>query len=365
MSVNIFAILDDSDNEEAPVVKKDDKKDKKKEEKKAGNKNTAAAPAVPAPAPVAAAAKTDKASGKENSKSKGNENGDKKSSNNNRKENAPAKADASKAVPVDAEVEVSKPDNRGGRGRGEGGRGRGDRREGGGDRKPRREGAAEGDRPPRKREFDRRNASGRSGEQRRDGRGPYSTGNIDEEAQLAEKDPASAEPEIETPDVVDPATEEEAAVVQPEPEPVVDNTKTYDEFIAKRNEARANSELFGAVTKIRAPETVTDLKAKEEDLSAFIEGKAKSTPKVKVTQRSTTKTQVLDVAFKRAVQEEDREDRRGGRGGRGYRPERERTDRPNRGGGGGRGGGKTSPRSQAPGGRIDVFDANNFPSLLA
>jgi plasminogen activator inhibitor 1 RNA-binding protein len=216
-----------------------------------------------------------------------------------------------------------------------------------------------------------------SREQSKGGRGAHAFGNEEQEAQQAEKDPASAEAPVEEGE--DAAAESEP-IVEAEPEP---NVMTLDDYLAKRNEARANSEIFGEIKTRQVEADFSGLTKKQaDDLGNWggfgmnkDDGKAKAKE-----QRSMQKTQVLDVAFKNAALEPKRDDDRprtggrgegrGGRGGRGG--DRERGEGRGGGRGGDRGsgrGGRGERRPQSAGGisrgvgKIDLSDANAFPSL--
>jgi len=237
------------------------------------------------------------------------------------------------------------------------------------------------ERPPRKREYDRRSSTGRSGEQRKDGRGPRSFGNVFQEASDADKNPASAEPEIEPVDGVlpaataegdegaTPATPEVIEEVAPEPaEPEV-VTFTFEEYLAKRNEARMNADAFGEIKPVRVVEAdFSGLKTVKEDLDDLLKlGGGKKEKDKKTTQRSTAKTAVLDVGFKRPEVETGDDDHRGGRGDRGDRPPRSGRGEGGRGGGRGRGRGdgnsERAPRASGSRVNININDADSFPSL--
>lgn len=369
--MNFYSVLDDSDDEVvAPkVVAKKEKKPAAA--KPAANAVPAAAPADNKSAAPVAAAVANKNNVEKPAKTAApapsKEKDVKKDSA--RKANTPNTRDDTPVVKAVGEaVEGSKVDNRGGRGRG---RGDGDRR-----REPRTEngasagrgGNADGaaERPQKKREFDRRSGSGRSGEQRKGGRGPRSMGNVSQEAADAEKNPDSAVPEIEPVDGAVPADAEAVPEEKPaEPEVPVVQTLSFDEYVAKRNEARANTEIFGAVS-IRAVEAdFSGLTTKEDDTDELFAAENKSKALKKGSQRSTAKTQVLDLGFKRPDIEVQEDDHRGA--GRGDRPHRG-DGRSGRGGGrssGGRGGGdKPAARSNpSAGARININDSDSFPSL--
>jgi len=147
-------------------------------------------------------------------------------------------------------------------------------------------------------------------------------------------------------------------------EPVVPE-ETFEQFMAKRNEARANAQLFGTASTRAVEEVAIGVKktdVKPEDVNSFIDGQIKAKVAKKGEQRSLTKTQVVDVAFQVEASlppppADDREygSRGRGRGGRGDSRGEGR-------GGGGRGrGGGSSPRSG--GARVDFSNAELFPSL--
>jgi len=340
------ALLDDSDDEKVvPVVQK--KVAVKKEE-----------------TPIVAITESKKDS-KTNFEGKDKE-GDRKTNHApNRKEPATSTVLDNQPVKIEGDAELkSKDDHRGGRGYG-----RGDyqkRNPGGrGEYQPKRDNdAPQGDRPaPRKREFDRRSGTGRSGEQKKGGAGRGGFGNINQEAIEAEKNPENfVQPVVTTePETVEIVEE----VVEVVPEVVVPVALSYDEFIAKRNESRANTEVFGVKTTVRTVQAdFSGLNLTKEEKTTFIGAeqmlKAKS-PKVLKDQRSMAKTVVLDVGFKRPETESQDDDRRGGRGGG-------RGDRAPRSNGGGRGGtGYQQRSSNANQSRfsasVNINDADSFPSL--
>ncbi len=215
-----------------------------------------------------------------------------------------------------------------------------------------------------------------SGEQRKGSRGPHSFGSEKQEAEDAEKNPASAEPEVESVVVDDAAA---AAVAVVEAEPVGPPQFLFDEFIAKRNEARSNQEVFGAVQTRVVEADLSGLRVQEEVEITFVGGvaaaKAVKAGK-KNAQRSAAKSTVLDLGFKSPPLNDSREFRQqeeasaaaaggdaprsnGGRGG-GRGGDRDG----GRGGGrGGRGGDRSSGRPQSSGARVNIADASAFPSL--
>lgn len=201
---------------------------------------------------------------------------------------------------------------------------------------------------------------------RKDGGGRFNTGSASADAREAEKDPSALAGDADvTPDEgVDgegPATEDAPAVEETPAEPVVPE-ETYEQYMAKRNEARANADLFGARNDTRVVDNTiipgkVKTEVKPEDVNSFIIGQEKVKAAKKSEQRSTTsKAQVVEVAFQveaSAPPADDYADR-GGRGrGRGRGEGR---------GGGGRGGsGRSSPRSSGP--RVDISSDELFPSL--
>jgi cytoskeletal protein RodZ len=178
----------------------------------------------------------------------------------------------------------------------------------------------------------------------RGGRGPYGFGNVEQEAQDAEKDPAKAEGEN-----VDDAAEPEAESAEVAAEPEEPPTLSFDDFIKQREEARANSAAFAP----KSVRTVTDSQfaglQSKPDLEDEANKAAAAAAAAKKDQRSTQKTQLLDVAFKFESQRDTRftNDRRG-RGDRDF----------SKGGRGrGRGGGRGRGSAPAP------LNSGDFPSL--
>lgn len=152
---------------------------------------------------------------------------------------------------------------------------------------------------------------------------------MNQEAQEAEKNPASA-------DVV--TGEEETGVEEEkaEPEPQ-DSTISFDDFLRKREESRLSSALLAPAKATRVVDVQSQfagLTTKEDSGDTYIAGKnSKAVSGSKKDQRSTTKAQVLDVAFRfestAPVFERRREnDSRGGRGGGRSRPQNNRRSAP-------------------------------------
>ncbi len=186
------------------------------------------------------------------------------------------------------------------------------------------------------------------------GRGSFGFGNPAQDAQNAEKDPNSAEAPTEA---VEGAEESAEPEVVAEPEPV---TYSLDEFLEKRNAAR--QVLLSNETKVRVVDqsSLAGLSRKEDvGETTYMPVKASKVDASKKDQRSTGKTQVLDVAFKFAAIQVDEE--RGGRGGRG--DSRGRGEGRGRGGrGGGRGDNNSRPAAGSKG-PATVFNNTDFPSL--
>lgn len=292
--MNMFACLDDSDNEETPVQKIIPKKEDKASKKDSAAKKEPVAPAAPS---ASSNNKTPKVESAVAPKKKEGD-ADRKPKDSTRKENAPAAVNevVLKAADVDG---VAKDENRGGRKNGKPERRRGDNENG-----------------------ERRDTTGRSGAQKKGGRGAYSFGNVNEEARVAENNPEAAIQSVT--DLVTASETEDVTAVPDEPEvppePVV-ITLTFDEAIAKRNEARANAEYFGEIKNVRAVDA-SDLPGKvvvQEKEEEQLIGMAKVAKSARHSnQRSTTKTQVLELGFKAPTPDQGGyEDRRGPREGRG------------------------------------------------
>ena len=144
---------------------------------------------------------------------------------------------------------------------------------------------------------------------------------------------------------------------------------TMEEFLAKRAESRSNADMFGEKKGTRQTETdLSGLQKKENEVLGIYGnfGAVKDSKATHKDQRSTGKTQVLDVSFRNAsLENQGRDEERPARGGRGEG----RGDRgEGRGGRGGRGEGR-GPRPQASsapravGGKLDISDSSAFPSL--
>ena len=232
------------------------------------------------------------------------------------------------------------------------------------------EGASKGGKP--KREFERRSGTGRGREVSKGGRGAFGFGSAEQDAQDAEKNPASAVPDTEASDV-------EVAEPEPEPEPV-DNTRTLDEYLALRKKATQSSTILSTKLAPRAVDSseLAGLRSKDDVLTDYFAKVHEKAAVERGSQRSTEAKVILDLGFKAPPPAED-DDRRGKRGDdRGDRPQRftaDKPDRPSSGrgrggdrdGGRGRGGRGSVPASgRGVSGRvsaIDISDANAFPAL--
>jgi len=364
--MNKFSVLDDSDDEETtPVVPQ-------VKEKKAKKTAAVAEPAAPAPQAVAA----DKPNAKKGKDTPKEQNGKSKNTNDSSTAaptNAPPKQSSKtvekSAAEGDDDVEAPKDNNRGGHSRGKDSHQRGGR---GG--KPGRGAEGEGDetsRRPPKREYDRRSASGRGKEVHRGGRGPFGAGNVKQEAQDAEKDPLSAEPEIEVLDQAAPEVTEEPASPEPaawtadgtwapeaaepqpekEPEPVV---FSLDEYAERQKDAR--SSLLAKVES--RPERVVEASA-YAGLVTVVKDELEDDRGAARNQRDKERKQqqLLDVSFKFQAPAADRDprDRDGRKDGRGSGGGR------GRGGGAGRGPGRG--RAGGAGKATGGFSDNDFPAL--
>lgn len=270
--MNFYSILDESDDEQPKQVKKTP--EAKKDAASSGDKKAAKPAGKGAPRKDPPGARP-----RENKKSAATEPTGNSSA---------------------TEEDVKKDNNRGGLARGKDNRG-----------KPK-TGSKDG--KDGKREYDRKSGTGRGREVSRGGRGPFGAGNVKEDAQKAEKDPAAAEVEaegeIET-------AEEEAG---PPPEPEVP-TFTMDQFLAQRAAAREKASSVLAADKARTVDTdfSSGLQKAGEELNDFwAQTKGGKPKKYGKDQRSTGKTSV-DVSFKfdTPQQDDDRHDRRGDRGDRG------------------------------------------------
>jgi len=200
------------------------------------------------------------------------------------------------------------------------------------------------DKPPQRKE--RQNNTNRDPTKlnKKNGGGNYNQGSVKNECTEAEKDSyTTVEPVAEVDgteaaddsawptDAADAAAVKEPVVVVPEP-----ITFTLEEYMAKRNESRANSAIFGTLNKTSRESDFAGLSSKVDELpEAYYaaanakDGKAKAGK----SQRSTAKAQFTDVSFKSEKEEDTRGSGNGGRGGG-----RNGAPSPRGRGGGGRGG---------------------------
>lgn len=310
--MNIYSILDDSDNEEGP------KKVAPKSSSTETKKGSAPKKDIPGKAP--------------DTKKDAKKSGDKKP-------NSSAKGS------TDDVGEGGKDNNRGGMSKGKGKEA---------NRKPANKDKSE---TGGKRAFDRKSGTGRGREVSRGGRGPFNSGNDRQDAQNAEKDPSTAEV---TGDDDEAGAEEPEEPAEPEPE-----TFTMDQFMAKRNEARAKAtSLLSKDVKQRSvnKDELSGLSKAGEELNDFwAQTKGLKISDKEKTQRSNSKQTVANVGFKfEPVGGDDRDDRGGRRGGSG------------RGGRGGdrddnRNSGRVRGRGRGRGGPTTVFSTHDnsadFPAL--
>lgn len=315
--MNIFSVLDVSDNEEEvkkPVVKKASKEAKPesgKDEKEKEKKEKDAKPK---------AAKDTKAK-------------------DSKPQQAKAAAPAAAPVAEPEESEAIKESHRSDRGKTH----RHGEKNHGKEQDPTR-------RP--KREFDRRSGTGRGKEVSRGGRGPYGLGSVEQEAQDAEKHPDAVQEGAA-------AGEEGEQTEAAAPEVVVETSLSYEEFLRKREEARAASSLLAPAKATRVVDVAAQLaglKAVEEGEDTYIAAKVVKASSVKKDQRSSGKLAVSDVAFKfesatanEYRKRDDNRDNREFRGGRGEGRGDRRT--------------RPAPAAGAKKAPTTVFNSGDFPSL--
>lgn len=222
---------------------------------------------------------------------------------------------------------------------------------------------AEGNARPKKREFERHSGTGRGRELSKGGRGPFGFGNAQQDSQQAEKDPASAEPEVDAADE-DEAEGNEDAAEEAEPEKHV----SLKDYLATKSQARTEAQVTLAKSQARSVDAkeLAGLRKHEDNLTDFMPNvySKESKEKAKV-QRAEAASKVVDLGFKVVATDSFEGDAR-----------RERSPRPNS-VGGGRGGGRgdrSSPREGGRGGRggrnvtkalagLDISDKNAFPAL--
>jgi len=186
------------------------------------------------------------------------------------------------------------------------------------------------------------------GKESRGGRGPGNWGSHDEEARTAAKNPAAA---------LDDSAPTEDTEAEAEPVEAAPTVFGFDDMAARREAARANSELFGSVKERTVAADNTMKVAQKEVYTTQWEGKG---AKVKAQKEQKTKV-VLQTAFTVAPAEEPET--------RAPRENRDSRDRDSR-GRGGRGGGRDNGRSAGRGagrGRggesKSALRADDFPAL--
>jgi plasminogen activator inhibitor 1 RNA-binding protein len=208
-----------------------------------------------------------------------------------------------------------------------------------------------------KRQYDRRSGTGRGKEIKKSGGGGRNWGSDKDAAKKAEGPVTEGAEDANTPEAEDKVetVEEEEVAEEKEPEPV-DNTISYDEYVATK--AKPDSALFKPVeTREVDNEFAGKAAAKKEEVDFLVMGGGKQLKK-KGTKKEK-QTLVLDFKVKNAISDDRRREERrdgGGRrdGGSGRRDGgsgRRDGDRPR----GARGGGR--------GGKVDPNDASAFPSL--
>mmetsp|Transcript_11112 Transcript_11112/g.24481 ORF Transcript_11112/g.24481 Transcript_11112/m.24481 type:complete len:305 (+) Transcript_11112:319-1233(+) len=240
-----------------------------------------------------------------------------------------------------------------------------------------------------KRAYDRKSGTGRGKEVKKGGGGGHNWGSDQNDAKKAEGPVTEGKEDANTPEVKEKEVVVAAVVEEPEPEPV-DNTISYDDYVASK--ARPDSAAFKALeSRDIENEFAGKAASKYEEKEFLVMGGAKQ-PKKKGTGKKEKEILVLDFKIKSAITEDkgagrdrDRGERgegRGGRGGgdRGRRDGGRGGDRGGRGGGDrGRGGGdRGGDRGRRDGGRdrgsrsgggrgagkgLDTTDASAFPSL--
>jgi len=310
-------MLDTSDNEEEVVPKQKQVKSEGKSTVKSEPKSTAAA------------SKDEKTQKKATDKGK---------------EVAAVKKNDAPAVAPDA-GEAGKDNNRGGRVRGKEGNKRGEKKF---DHDGNKLESFDGKKGSR--EFDRRSGTGRGKEVSRGGRGPYNSGNPNQEAQDAEKDPKRELLES-TPVVDDEEANAENAEAAEVEEPKI-KTVSIDDYLRLKEEARANSKLLSVQQSVRPVASQGGTRLTKKVVEEAVNGNGKGNDK-KVTE-PTTGT-VFELGFKFNNPAPSREPRfrdgdRPQRGGRG--DDRRKT--------GGRGEGRGERRPQGPSAAVNKDD---FPAL--
>lgn len=327
VNANIFALLDDDDNDDegAPVQQK--------------------APAAKPAAKKEEVKKPERERKPKDDRRKGGGKGDREEKSN---------------APYDGSDKPAKPSDTEGRGKGrsrryedgEGGKG-GERRKGG-----KGKGASRG------REFDRHSQGGKGKGEAREGRGKYNWG---EKTEGAPAEGENAEAAEGADGEKAPATEEAA----PEPEEE-ENTMSYDEYLkAQAEKGRVGPVLVERkISESEKPEgsalNSRDMGGQEDGMYGMIfsdyDGKHDKRGAKQQREGWVNSDDVLNMKFA-----DPNKDAGKGGGGKGDRPERRSKGGKNGGKGDApRGGGRGAPQQRRPaqaGGKIELDDANAFPSL--
>lgn len=220
---------------------------------------------------------------------------------------------------------------------------------------------------PRQRQFDRKSGTGRGKEVAKGGHGGW--GNEGAEARNAEKNGAVDEAAQGRADAANDYNED--AEVDVTPREPAKPTFTYEEFVAKKNATRANSELFAATSERKASD-VAGIQRGAEDLTVFLKLGSDKKQRQKGSQRANNKVSAAPgfLLAKPAQDFEDRPPRRDDRGESraprdGARREGGRGgDRREGGRGAARSGGDRAPRApKSAAGPINMTDERAFPSL--
>ena len=214
-----------------------------------------------------------------------------------------------------------------------------------------------------KRQYDRKSGTGRGKEIKKGGGGGHNWGSDKQDAKNAEgpvtegKEEANVPEEDPTADAEeDPEKTPTAEQPEPEPEPEVDNTISYEEYLAQK--ARPDSAAFQPVQERQLDVNEFASKAarskKETEKQEFMQmGEGKKMRK-KGTGKKEKKTLALDFRSPgrggRGGGEYGQDGRGGGRGGRGYGSGRGGRGGGYEGGRGGRGGGYEGGRGGRGGG---------------
>jgi len=224
---------------------------------------------------------------------------------------------------------------------------------------------SKGDGEPRNRQFDRRQAEGHGKGPRKQGGGPGGWGKASDEAARAEKQ--GIEDDVDDVEAV--ADEGDS----PEPEaPPAPDTFTYEEFLARQQQSRSDSNLFGDVSERKANSAeFSGIMKEKKELPAYMDQVGGKKQRGKTSQRSNSKKELgigFDLALESPYPEREREERPSRGGGRTDRAPRRNDGARKEGGGrgkdhGGRGGGADRGAPRAPRGGMNLADEAAFPAL--